>query len=113
MRTVPRAKEPPNAPWFGGERVDDLESASPRLLVGLVHAVAHVDGDRCVVGGGGLAGDELDDRAPVGGPEPPCPSAVAWSSPTSGLGSVSNPLILLLPGDVRSRHGDERQEFDP
>jgi hypothetical protein len=60
-------EEPPYAPRFCSERVDDLEAASFGVLVRLLDAVADVDRDHRVVRSGGVAGDELNDGPAVRG----------------------------------------------
>src|SRR5919106_3484356 len=60
-------EEPPYAPRFCGEGVEDLVAASFGVLVGLLDAVADVDRDHRVVRSGGVAGDELNDGPAVRG----------------------------------------------
>src|SRR5882757_981376 len=62
-------EEPPHAPGFGGEWMDDLEAASLRFLVRLLYAVAHGDRDHRVIRSGSVAGDELHDGTAVRGLE--------------------------------------------
>jgi hypothetical protein len=60
-------EEPPDAPGLCGERVDDLEASSPRLLICFLDAVTDGDGNRRILRGRSVASDELNDGPTVRG----------------------------------------------